>query len=119
MRWAGRVRTKFPDGQLFADLGGRAGRRPPVEPLGRFLRVLEAPYEPSEVDEAVALALLAAMLAERRVRAEADAVRELAALCGRSPRELGTAATHLACRPSRRITAHVRSLRVAGLTVGW
>jgi len=66
VRWAGRVRERFPDGQLFSDLSGRTGdRRRPGAVLGGFLRALDAPYVPSDVDEASAL--YRSLLADRRV----------------------------------------------------
>ncbi|WP_410563282.1 BTAD domain-containing putative transcriptional regulator [Amycolatopsis sp. cmx-4-61] len=53
-QWAHRVRDRFPDGQLYADLR-RSARPGPV--LGRFLRALGVPARqiPEDVDEAAAL----------------------------------------------------------------
>jgi tetratricopeptide (TPR) repeat protein len=44
MRWAHAVRDRFPDGQLYVDLGGFGGQKPvdPAEALGGFLRALGA-----------------------------------------------------------------------------
>lgn len=59
VHWAHRVRDRFGDGQLYADLRGYA-ERPPVRPaaaLARFLRALGVSHSeiPSDVDEAGAL----------------------------------------------------------------
>ncbi|WP_290050449.1 AfsR/SARP family transcriptional regulator [Amycolatopsis solani] len=53
-QWAHRVRDRFPDGQLYADLR-RSARPGPV--LGRFLRALGVPAReiPADLDEAAAL----------------------------------------------------------------
>ncbi|MFB9689672.1 ATP-binding protein [Amycolatopsis plumensis] len=53
-QWAHRVRDRFPDGQLYADLR-RSARPGPV--LARFLRALGVPARqiPEDVDEAAAL----------------------------------------------------------------
>lgn len=66
VRWAGRARARFPDGQLYSDLRGSTGDgRRPAAVLGGFLRALDAPYVPSDVDEASAL--YRSLLADRRV----------------------------------------------------
>jgi DNA-binding SARP family transcriptional activator len=65
VRWAHRIRDRFPGGQLYVDLhgcGGRGARRSPggmkpIEALARFLSALGVPPErvPTHVDEAAAL----------------------------------------------------------------
>ncbi len=63
-QWAHRVRDRFPDGQLFADLR-RSAR--PGSVLGRFLRALGVPARqiPDDTDEAAAL--YRSVLADRSV----------------------------------------------------
>ena len=85
VHWAHRVRHRFPDGQLYANLRGFAGGAParPVEVLARFLRALGvgAARVPVDLDEAAAL--FRSLLAERRLlvvlddAAGADQVRPL------------------------------------------
>jgi DNA-binding SARP family transcriptional activator/tetratricopeptide (TPR) repeat protein len=86
VRWAHRVRDRFPDGQLYANLRGYAPGAVPVRPLdalARFLHALGVRPErvPSDVDEAAAL--YRSLLADRRVlvlldnAAAADQVRPL------------------------------------------
>ncbi len=69
VQWAHRVRGRFPDGQLYADLHGFSAG-PPLSAhtvLARFLRALgvPGPHVPSAPDEAAAL--YRSMLADRRV----------------------------------------------------
>lgn len=69
LHWAHRVRHRFPDGDLFADLRGHAAL-PPAEPrsvLEDFLRAMSvpAPRIPNSVDAMAALYW--SLLAERRV----------------------------------------------------
>ncbi|KJY25432.1 BTAD domain-containing putative transcriptional regulator, partial [Streptomyces sp. NRRL S-495] len=69
VHWAHRVRGRFPDGQLYADLHGFSAG-PPLSAhavLARFLRALgvPGPQVPSAPDEAAAL--YRSMLADRRV----------------------------------------------------
>ncbi|MFI6640002.1 AfsR/SARP family transcriptional regulator [Streptomyces sp. NPDC050504] len=69
VQWAHRVRDRFPDGQLHADLRGFSDG-PPLAPhtvLARFLRALGVPGEqvPNTPDEAAGL--YRSLLAERRV----------------------------------------------------
>jgi tetratricopeptide (TPR) repeat protein len=85
LHWAHRVRGRFPDGQLFANLRGFSATAPlrPIEALGHFLRSLGVASEriPVEVEEAAAL--YRSLLADRRVlvvldnAADADQVRPL------------------------------------------
>lgn len=69
VRWAHRVRERFPDGQLYADLYGYADRRPlhPREVLASFLRALgvSAAEIPDALDEAANL--YRTLLSGRRV----------------------------------------------------
>jgi hypothetical protein len=69
VHWAHRVRDRFPDGQLYADLRGYAPGPPvrPLEVLARFLRALgEAPDRlPTDVEEAACR--YRSLLAARRV----------------------------------------------------
>ncbi|ANN21397.1 regulator protein [Amycolatopsis orientalis] len=57
--WGRRLGDRFPDGQLWADLGGFSTNGPlsPGEALGRFLRALGVPPEglPADVEELAAL----------------------------------------------------------------
>ncbi|MFC5723952.1 BTAD domain-containing putative transcriptional regulator [Streptomyces gamaensis] len=59
VHWAHRVKERFPDGQLYADLRGRPGAAPldAAQVLARFLRALGVPAEqlPAGVDELSAL----------------------------------------------------------------
>jgi DNA-binding SARP family transcriptional activator/tetratricopeptide (TPR) repeat protein len=85
VRWARRVRDRFPDGQLYLDLRGYAAGSPvaPPEALTRFLRALGVPAERLPVDAEEAAALYRSRLADRRVlivldnAANAEQVRPL------------------------------------------
>jgi tetratricopeptide (TPR) repeat protein len=59
VRWAHRVRDRFPDGQLHVNLRGYAQTEPmrPLDALSQFMRALGVPPEaiPTEVDEAAAM----------------------------------------------------------------
>jgi DNA-binding SARP family transcriptional activator len=74
VHWAHRVRHRFPDGQLYADLRGFAPGPPlqPVDILARFLPALGMPRDqvPTDVDEAVAA--YRSLLADRRVLVALD-----------------------------------------------
>jgi len=77
VRWAHRVRDRFPDGQLFADLHGYACAEPvpPVEVLAAFLHALGVPGErvPAGVEEAAGL--FRTLLASRQVLVVLDNAR--------------------------------------------
>lgn len=65
---AHRVRGRYPDGQLYADLRGTTSTAPePMQVLGRFLRALGVPSRQIGTDEAEAAALLRSELADRRM----------------------------------------------------
>jgi DNA-binding SARP family transcriptional activator/tetratricopeptide (TPR) repeat protein len=74
LHWAHRVRAAFPDGQLYADLGGYAGGRQPdpLSVLAWFLHALGVAPEqvPQELDEAAGL--YRSLLAGRRVLVVCD-----------------------------------------------
>jgi len=59
VRWLNRERSRFPDGNLYVDLGGHSVQGPlqTSEALGRFLRALGVPAEnvPHSVDEQTGL----------------------------------------------------------------
>lgn len=57
VRWAHRVRERFPDGQLYVDLHGYADRQPlhPLEALTSLLRALGVQETPGTLDEAANL----------------------------------------------------------------
>ncbi|MFF4987019.1 BTAD domain-containing putative transcriptional regulator [Streptosporangium saharense] len=69
VHWAHRIRSRFPDGQLYVNLRGGSPQRPlrPIEALGRFLRALGVPADrvPDTVEEAGAV--YRSLLADRRV----------------------------------------------------
>jgi tetratricopeptide (TPR) repeat protein len=69
VHWGHRVRSRFPDGQLYVDLRGYALGPPmrPIDALGRFLRALGVPAEQVPVDEDEAAARYRSFLADRRV----------------------------------------------------
>jgi DNA-binding SARP family transcriptional activator/tetratricopeptide (TPR) repeat protein len=85
VRWAHRVRDRFPDGQLYVNLRGYAQTPPlrPIDALAGFLSALDVPAErvPADVDQATAL--YRSLLADRRMlvlldnAAGADQVRPL------------------------------------------
>jgi tetratricopeptide (TPR) repeat protein/transcriptional regulator with XRE-family HTH domain len=68
VRWAHRVRDRFPDGQLYINLNGYAATAPirPVEALARFLDALGVPPEQIPVDTEQAAALYRSLLADTR-----------------------------------------------------
>ena len=68
VQWAQRRRDRFPDGQLYLNLGGYGGS--PLRPgqaLAIFLRALGTPAEQVPVDDAEAGALYRTLVADRRV----------------------------------------------------
>ena len=68
VQWSHRRRDRFPDGQLYLNLGGYGGS--PVHPgqaLATFLRALGTPAEQVPVDPAEAGALYRTLVADRRV----------------------------------------------------
>jgi DNA-binding SARP family transcriptional activator/tetratricopeptide (TPR) repeat protein len=69
VRWAHRVRPRFPDGQLYVNLRGYAARAPmrPIEALSQFLRALGVPAEQVPTGEEEATALYRTILTDRRV----------------------------------------------------
>lgn len=79
VEWAHRVSSRFPDGQLFADLGGHtASPVRPIEALHGFLHALGTPRQrmPMQVDDAVAL--YRSLLADRHVLVVLDDARDAA-----------------------------------------
>ncbi|MET9789286.1 BTAD domain-containing putative transcriptional regulator [Streptomyces canus] len=78
LRWAHRVRDRFPDGELYVDLHGYDTRRPldPREALASFLRALDVPDSqiPDTLDEAANL--YRTQLSGRRVLIVLDNARE-------------------------------------------
>ena len=78
--WAHRVRDRFPDGQLYANLGGYSAGPPtrPVDVLAGWLRALDvaAGRIPADVDEAAAL--YRSVVADRRILVVLDNVASAA-----------------------------------------
>jgi tetratricopeptide (TPR) repeat protein len=85
VRWAHRVRDRFPDGQLYVNLRAHAAEGPlrPIEALTGFLLALGTPADRVPGDEDQAAALYRSRLAGRRVlvvldnAASAEQVRPL------------------------------------------
>jgi DNA-binding SARP family transcriptional activator len=80
VRWAHRVRRRFPAGQLYANLRGFAPD-PPVTPekvLAQFLRALGVPPEDVPVDLEEAAALYRSLLADRRMLVVLDNAESVA-----------------------------------------
>ena len=69
VHWAHRVRSLFPDGQLYIDLRGHDARAPmrPIEALSQFLRAFGVAPDQVPTDEEEATALCRTTLAGRRV----------------------------------------------------
>lgn len=81
---AHRLRAKYPDGQLYADLRGATATAPePMQVLGRFLRALGVSSRRIGTDETEAAALFRSELADRRMLVlldnahDADQIRPL------------------------------------------
>jgi len=74
---AQRLRARYPDGQLYADLRGAAATAPdPMQVLGRFLRALGVPSRGVGTDLTEAAALLRSELADRRMLVVLDNARD-------------------------------------------
>jgi tetratricopeptide (TPR) repeat protein len=69
VRWAHRVRGRFPDGQLYVNLRGHDPGAPvtAADALGRFLRALDIPVERIPAGEESRAELFRSMVAERRL----------------------------------------------------
>ncbi|MFG1682659.1 BTAD domain-containing putative transcriptional regulator [Nonomuraea sp. NPDC049269] len=69
LHWGHRIRSRFPDGQLYVNLHGHSPERPlrPIEALGQFLRGLGVPAERVPVTEEEASAAYRSLLADRRI----------------------------------------------------
>ncbi|MEU7740838.1 BTAD domain-containing putative transcriptional regulator [Nonomuraea sp. NPDC049158] len=69
VHWGHRMRSLFPDGQLYVNLRGHSPERPlrPIEALGQFLRGLGVPAEQVPHAEEEASAAYRSLLADRRV----------------------------------------------------
>jgi DNA-binding SARP family transcriptional activator len=68
VHWAHRVRDRFPDGQLYANLRGHAHGQPaqPIEILTQFLSALGIPAERVPADLETASALYRTMMTDRK-----------------------------------------------------
>ncbi|MBK1787236.1 BTAD domain-containing putative transcriptional regulator [Prauserella cavernicola] len=74
---AHRLRARYPDGQLYADLRGTTATAPePMRVLGRFLRALGVPDRGIGIDEAEAASLFRSELADRRMLVLLDNARD-------------------------------------------
>jgi tetratricopeptide (TPR) repeat protein len=79
VHWGMRRRDRFPDGQLYVNLGGYTasggGQIRPDQALARFLRALGVPPEEVPLDVEEAAALYRSILADRRVLVVLDNAR--------------------------------------------
>lgn len=74
---AHRLRARYPDGQLYADLRGATTIAPePMRVLGRFLRALGVPDRRIGTDEVEAASLFRSELADRRMLVLLDNARD-------------------------------------------
>jgi DNA-binding SARP family transcriptional activator len=98
---AHRLATRFPDGQVYLDLGACAPGGPlrPVEAIGRLLTTLGVPAADLPADEEPAAALLRTTLAGRRVVFVLDDVLDTGQIRHLLPATPGCAAI-LASRPA-------------------
>jgi tetratricopeptide (TPR) repeat protein/transcriptional regulator with XRE-family HTH domain len=78
VRWAHRVRERFPDGQLFVDLRGYASGPPlhPAQALAQMLAALGVEPDRIPVEAVAASSLLRSLLAGRRVLVLLDNARD-------------------------------------------
>ncbi|MGW6930786.1 tetratricopeptide repeat protein [Lentzea sp. NPDC054927] len=69
VHWAHRVRERFPDGQLYANLRGhsKGGAAPPIDILAQFLSALGVPADRVPVDVETASAMFRTLTTDRRV----------------------------------------------------
>ncbi|ANZ40952.1 hypothetical protein BBK82_38190 [Lentzea guizhouensis] len=69
VHWAHRVRDRFPDGQLYANLRGHTGggAAPPIEVLAQFLSALDVPAERVPLDVGAASAMYRTLTTDRSV----------------------------------------------------
>ncbi|TCO62509.1 tetratricopeptide repeat protein [Actinocrispum wychmicini] len=69
VHWAHRIRSRYPDGQLYVDLRGYASGPPmrPLDALSRFLHALGVPGEQVPIDVEEGMGLYRTLLANRRV----------------------------------------------------
>lgn len=79
VRWAHRVRDRFPDGQLYLNLHGYAAEPPlsPLDGLGRFLRALGLHTDRIPTDIENACALYRSLMADRRMIVVLDNARSV------------------------------------------
>ena len=110
---AQRLRSAYPDGQLYIDLQG-AGPLPvtPVDALARFLRALGVEGRRIPTDAAEGAALFRSTLADRRMLIILDNAREAAQILPLMPGVGGCAALVT----SRRTLADLPGAKLVGLT---
>ncbi|NBF00424.1 MULTISPECIES: AfsR/SARP family transcriptional regulator [unclassified Nonomuraea] len=79
VRWAHRVRDRFPDGQLFLNLGGHSAVGPmsAADGLARCLRALGTSADQVPADQEEAAAVYRSLLADRRVLVVLDDARQV------------------------------------------